>query len=80
MVCLVVEISHEKNLEESEVKPAVKDKMRWDLVYRGVFLLDILPGLVWRDQVCEIDLSIVETVLHIEMFLPAKTERFAKSK
>ena len=81
VVCLVVELSHEKNLKQSEVKPAVnQEEERWHLVYRGVLLLNIFPGLVWRDQVCEIHVSFVETVLHIEMFLISQTESFAESK
>ena len=51
-----------------------------DLVYRGVFLLNIFPGLVGRDQIGEIEVSFVETILHIEMFLVSQTESFAGSK
>ena len=81
VVCLVVELSHEENLKQSEGEPAVhRAEQRWHLVYRGVLLLNIFPGLVWRDQVCEIYVSFVETVLHIEMFLITQTESFAESK
>ena len=47
------------------------------LINGGMILLNVVPGLVCRDEICEIGLRFVQTVLHIEMLLATKTESFA---